>query len=347
MARAVVTQNNSETEGESQDKGRDRRHRILELLLVVLLAFGIPILHSVYALLRNPGVSHTPCRLLRVVISLIFLGYVLCRKRRTDPNAVPVGNPQDKGAVVPFARVARLIGCIRQVRLFEWWLVVLVAFWRPVVALAYRWLGQVDYAGGLSGMLVGNVRDVPGVLDKAVGLCVLGYVLHRRGSAFSDLGLRWSGVGAALALPLFLLGRLLSTVQWPFFYWLGQTFGGPDWHPPDIEAMIFGSGDISIAMPLDSLLNGFFEEVIVRAFVMTEVIKLTQRTWLAVVVSVSLQTSYHFYQGVPVALSHVALFTLFALFYAKTRSILPVALAHSLNNLSADWGYGLRRMLPY
>lgn len=318
-----------------------------ELLLVVLIAFGISILHSVYPLFRNPGVSHTPCRLLGVAMSLTFLGYVLCRKRHTHPIDVQVGDPQGQGAVTVFARVGRMTRWIRQVRFLEWCLVGLVALWRPGVALAYRWLWQVDYAGGLSGALTGNFRDVPALLDKTIGLCVLAYVLHRRGSSFSDIGLRWNGVAAALALPLFLLGTLLSMAQWPLVCWLGQTFGASDWHPPDIEAMIFGSGDVSPAMALDSVLNGFFEEVIVRAFVMTEVIKLTQKTWLAVAISVSLQTSYHFYQGVPMALSHVALFTLFALFYAKTRSILPVALAHSLNNLSATWGYGLRRMLPY
>jgi membrane protease YdiL (CAAX protease family) len=59
---------------------------------------------------------------------------------------------------------------------------------------------------------------------------------------------------------------------------------------------------------------------------------------------VCIQTSYHFYQSVPIALSHIAFFGVFALFYARTNSILPVALAHSLFDLRIDWGYGIEKL---
>ena len=129
-------------------------------------------------------------------------------------------------------------------------------------------------------------------------------------------------------------------------YWLGQTFGPPGWHPPDVAAMLYVGG-IQIATSADDLLVGFYEELIVRAYVMSEIISLTNQPWLAILISVAVQTSYHFYQGVPLALSHVMLFTAFALFYAKTRLILPVALAHSLVDLSVTWNYGLSKMFPY
>jgi membrane protease YdiL (CAAX protease family) len=80
---------------------------------------------------------------------------------------------------------------------------------------------------------------------------------------------------------------------------------------------------------------------------MTEIMAITRRAWLAVAISVVVQTSYHFYQGVPLALSHVVLFTGFAIFFLKTRSILPVAIAHSLVDVDATWIYGLRCMSPY
>jgi membrane protease YdiL (CAAX protease family) len=92
------------------------------------------------------------------------------------------------------------------------------------------------------------------------------------------------------------------------------------------------------------LLVGFYEELIVRAYLMTEIIALTRSAWLAVVVSVVVQSSYHFYQGVPLALSHVLLFTVYALFYVRTRMVLPLALAHSVADINAVWSYGLKTM---
>jgi hypothetical protein len=39
------------------------------------------------------------------------------------------------------------------------------------------------------------------------------------------------------------------------------------------------------------------------------------------------------------------MFTTFAVFYAKTRLILPVALAHQLSNLHVTWDYALGRLM--
>ncbi len=75
-------------------------------------------------------------------------------------------------------------------------------------------------------------------------------------------------------------------------------------------------------------LNPFFEEIIVRAYLMTEVRQLTGSGAKAVMVSTALQMSYHFYQGVPMALSDGAAFLVFSLYYSKTRRITPVILAH-------------------
>jgi len=46
-----------------------------------------------------------------------------------------------------------------------------------------------------------------------------------------------------------------------------------------------------------SLLNPFFEELIVRAYLMTEIMDLTGSAMLAIATSVLLQASYHLYYG--------------------------------------------------
>src|SRR6266705_4901806 len=76
------------------------------------------------------------------------------------------------------------------------------------------------------------------------------------------------------------------------------------------------------------IINPFFEELLVRAYTMTEVLWLTQSGALAVLVSVAIQAFYHLYQGVPAALGHGATFLVFSLYYLRTRRIAPVVLAH-------------------
>jgi membrane protease YdiL (CAAX protease family) len=81
------------------------------------------------------------------------------------------------------------------------------------------------------------------------------------------------------------------------------------------------------------LLTPIFEELIVRAYLMTEIIELTGSSLLAVVVSVLLQASYHLYYGWYGAVCLGFSFLILALYYAKYRRALPVMFAHELYDL--------------
>ena len=76
------------------------------------------------------------------------------------------------------------------------------------------------------------------------------------------------------------------------------------------------------------LLNPFFEELIVRAYLTTEIIELTGSSLLSVLGSVVVQTSYHLYYGWLGAISLSFLFLAFALYFARTRKALPLIVAH-------------------
>ena len=114
------------------------------------------------------------------------------------------------------------------------------------------------------------------------------------------------------------------------------------------------------------VINGFYEDLIVRAYLMTDILffiwrfqpKREARTsflregafvassgdsverrnqnraarlqWLAVVVSTLLQTSYHFYQGVAPAVSYIGGFAVMSIYFLRTRRIWPVIIAHIL-----------------
>jgi membrane protease YdiL (CAAX protease family) len=93
------------------------------------------------------------------------------------------------------------------------------------------------------------------------------------------------------------------------------------------------------------LINPFFEELIVRGYLMTEVKYLTRSSLIAIVVSTVLQTSYHLYQGVPLALSEGMMFLTYSIFYAKTNRIGPVVMAHLLADVFAILGHWLMSRL--
>ena len=175
-----------------------------------------------------------------------------------------------------------------------------------------------------------------GVVQETSGLLLLGYILSRRGRKFYDLGLRWSlrdiGTGlltAGFSFALYLLGSaLVHLLHFAMYRSLATGPNGSDFfaHPS------------FFAIPY-TLLNPFFEEILVRAYLMTELIELTGSSSLAVGVSVAVQSSYHLYYGWSGALSVSFLFLGFALYYARTRKALPIIVAHGFFDI-----YGLIRL---
>jgi membrane protease YdiL (CAAX protease family) len=108
-----------------------------------------------------------------------------------------------------------------------------------------------------------------------------------------------------------------------------------------VNQYFFGDG-IFITTVVFQCVNPFFEELIVRAYLITEVRQLTRSSVTAVVCSTALQTGYHLYQGIPLALAAGAMFLLWSVYYAKTNRIMPVILAHFYFDAGATLWYFLR-----
>jgi membrane protease YdiL (CAAX protease family) len=87
----------------------------------------------------------------------------------------------------------------------------------------------------------------------------------------------------------------------------------------------FGISALSIGFVC---LNPFFEELIVRSYLMSEIFDLGGNAALAVLISVALQTSYHLYQGFANGVVTTTTFAVFSIYFWKTRRIAPVVLAH-------------------
>lgn len=171
-------------------------------------------------------------------------------------------------------------------------------------------------------------RYVFGITMQLSSLGLLAYVVRQNRQKWSDLGLVFRYRDIAYGILIWIAALICYRLASPSVLSLCQSLG---WHPTpaNVPSARLGSflGFVYVVM------SPIFEEMIVRAFVMTETLALTGSVAIAVLVSVLLQTSYHFYQGVPYALSASVIFLVFSLYYARTRRILPVIAAHFIWDL--------------
>lgn len=233
-------------------------------------------------------------------------------------------------AVAPTDARAEMPAGEKRKRWFEVGLVLLVACGSSFLNSLYL---LVNGPGAMQH--ISSARWAIGMVQEISALLLLAYVLSRRGLSVTNLGLRWSfkdvGVGllvAGLSYAAYVMGSILIHIV---HYWIYGSFAsGP-------TGRDFFAHPSAVAIPF-SLLNPFFEELIVRAYLMTEVVDLTGSSILAVALSVAVQFSYHLYYGWAGAISMSFLFLTFAVYYVRTRRALPVVVAHGFFDIYALFG---------
>ncbi len=227
----------------------------------------------------------------------------------------------------PGRRRARWEVSPRRLRLFELALVLLVAFGSTLLASFWDW-----WAGHLGGGAASVHGLINAIQRQVAELALLAYVLFRRGQTFRDLGLSWRWIELPAGGLLYVAMRMADSFAHGAINWL--TVAATD-HPASFapsHAHYAGGAAILLTL-IYAVIDPVDEELIVRAFTMTEIAALTGSTALAIAASVGLQTAYHLYQGLPNALCRGAAFLVLACFYARFRRILPVILAHVLWDL--------------
>jgi hypothetical protein len=207
----------------------------------------------------------------------------------------------------------------RRLRLAELVLVVAVGYLPSVVYALHAWWN------GVAPPAEDALSSLSRILRAVIAIAVLVYVLHRRGWTLVTIGLtvRWSDLPWALLVLFF--SRLLMHVVAIRLAGFGESL--PERSGP-------ASAGLVAWMALVIVPSAAAEELIVRAFLMTEVAALTGSMAIAVLASVGFQTLYHLYQGLPSALMAAAMFFVFSVFYANLRRVTPLVLAHSLHNAS-------------
>ena len=164
---------------------------------------------------------------------------------------------------------------------------------------------------------------------------MLAYVLWRRNKKDFALDFQLRDVPHSLVLAV--AGYFSYGVVYSVAYQLYTAAGGHVPVTPNWLAQISGS---AIAMIIVCV-NPFCEELIVRAFVITEVEALSGRLAKAILASVGIQTLYHLYQGVVAATAVAALSLVLSAYFARYRRITPVILVHLyFDFLALIWSVG-------
>ena len=209
----------------------------------------------------------------------------------------------------------------RRLRFIELVLVCAIAlggsFFSSILSLFQNSLGRFS----------GSSQWGYGILTEIASLTLLWYVLLRRSKSFPDLGFvwRWSDIGWSVMLCVG--GYIAYCMAYMAAYYGGFAITGRAAANASVGDYFFGGG-VTVVTIIFLCVNPFFEELIARAYMITEIKYLTNSATVAVIVSTLFQATYHLYQGVPLALAAGANFFLWSLFYAKTNRITPIILAH-------------------
>jgi len=171
-----------------------------------------------------------------------------------------------------------------------------------------------------------------GLLQQVNGLALLAYVVYKRDGLQSLRPvLNASTAGRSLTLAFYgylayaVVAHIISSVH---LFWTSRpaSFSSTE--------QILPHG-VSVVLVLYILCSPIFEELIVRWFLTEEMAALGLNVMLAAVMTATLQASYHLYQGTWNAVAALPLFLVFAVYYANTRRIWEIVLAHLWIDLMA------------
>jgi membrane protease YdiL (CAAX protease family) len=208
-------------------------------------------------------------------------------------------------------------------RALELYLIIGVAFAAPIFVGVYSLFSHSSSQGPqVSGVLV-----FYGLIYEVMALAVVAYVLSRQGRSAKQLGISfsWKDLPVSFLLVIvsylgFYLGYLM--VFYGYYALTGRGLSQP------AKTQTYLNAGVTIGTVFFVILNPLYEELIVRAYIISEVKYLTNSSILAVLVSVAVQALYHLYQGVPATIALSAMFLVFSIYYVRYKRIVPVILAH-------------------
>jgi membrane protease YdiL (CAAX protease family) len=219
-----------------------------------------------------------------------------------------------------------------------------------VVVLAFGWFAYSSLrdvlditASGVTGPPGSEAELIRGLAYEAIVLVVLGWFLRLRGWTGDDLGLDPSwGDGAnrlALGLALRAAQGIVLAFAVAFAY---QIIVVAIWELLRQRVTLTDAAafprDLGVAALLGVLIiNSIFEELFLCGYLISRLSK-RRGLWFAVNVSTAIRLSYHLYQGSAGVPSIVPTGLIFGYWFARTRQLWPLIVAHAYLNYLA-WLY--------
>jgi membrane protease YdiL (CAAX protease family) len=163
--------------------------------------------------------------------------------------------------------------------------------------------------------------------DALLSIILMFYVLHRQGKDYSSIGLSLSFSGTDLlhAFGILFISRLFTGLLMMPVNSVFPDFIRQASNPANLE---FVHTNYIFFITLIVIINPLKEELIVRGFTMSQIFYISNSKYLAVIVSVAIQFSYHLYQGLPSALLLLPYFIISALYFVRYGNLNPVIIAH-------------------
>jgi membrane protease YdiL (CAAX protease family) len=151
---------------------------------------------------------------------------------------------------------------------------------------------------------------------------VIFFILRHSGWKWPDFHVNYSNRGTAEGLVLAVIAFVVLTVT-------EHAVGQVNITPPSASV---------VAVLVVSLLNPWYEELLVCAFVI-EALRKRFGLAAAVNVSIAIRLTYHLYQGPPAFIMFAIFGLLVTLFYVRTGRLWPVIVAHSLLDFTGLAGF--------
>lgn len=161
------------------------------------------------------------------------------------------------------------------------------------------------------------------IYNRLLSLGVLFYILYKQRRSISEFGLSfkmkdiWHSI--LIIITIFISYMLIGLI-------LRFFFGNIDTSSNNIQFVKTNSFWVILYI----FINPIFEELILRGYLITELRFLIENVYLAVFISVFIQSIANLHQGIISVVYLSVTFLILSLYFVKTKRITPVILAHFL-----------------
>lgn len=164
-------------------------------------------------------------------------------------------------------------------------------------------------------------------IRSACHIYVTIYFIHLSREPWKRFGLsRFCANDVILAIVTLLVARIVLTFSW-FILPEDQEF--------DVQPAFQTGWELSVLIVCD-LFNGFAEEIVTRAYLITRFEQLLKSQWKAVILASFLFAFYHLYQGIGGAFDALLFGLAYSIAFLLFRTIWPLAIGHACSNIFSE-----------